>query len=188
MSVGAQAARTFFPQLSSDSFFCLFFWFFGFVPHTKKDKNDYCGLGEPAYSSNLQFSQVNLSETNQLFFIFRAAEFDRVDTVKYLLNNGADIEAKDNENRTAFNLAVKRGRTKTAELLLESGAEMKSRDASRRTCIHLAVMHERLETLRMLLNREQGQLINETDKDLRTPLHYAASLGSLKVKLKFHLH
>ena len=106
--------------------------------------------------------------------------------MKYLLNNGADIEAKDNENRTAFVLAAKRGRTKTAELLLEAGAELKSRDASRRTCIHLAVMHERLETLRMLLNREQGQLINKRDKDLRTPLHYAASLGSLKVKLRFH--
>jgi len=106
--------------------------------------------------------------------------------VKYLLNKGADIEAKDNDNRTAFVLAAKRGRTKTAELLLEAGAELKSRDASRRTCIHLAVMHERLETLRMLLNREQGQLINEKDKDLRTPLHYAASLGSLKVKLRFH--
>ena len=108
--------------------------------------------------------------------------------MKYLLNSGADIEAKDDSNCTAFVLAVKRGRTRTAELLLESGAELKSRDASRRTCIHLAVMHERLETLRMLLNREDGQLINERDKDLRTPLHYTASLGSLKVKLKFHSH
>ena len=87
-----------------------------------------------------------------------------------------------------FVLAAKRGRTRTAELLLESGAELKSRDASRRTCIHLAVIYERLETLRMLLNREQGQLINERDKDLRTPLHYAASLGSLKVKVKFRCH
>lgn len=105
-----------------------------------------------------------------------------------MLNKGADIEAKDNENRTAFVLAVKPGRTRTAELLLESGAELKTCDASRRSCIHLAVMDERLETLRMLLDREQGQLINERDKDLQTPLHYAASLGSLKVKLKFHCH
>lgn len=108
--------------------------------------------------------------------------------MKYLLNNGADVDTKDNQNRTAFILAVKRGRTRTAELLLESGAELKSRDASRRTCIHLAVLHERLETLRMLLNREKGQLINERDKDLRTPLHYAASLGSLQVKFNFHYH
>ena len=102
--------------------------------------------------------------------------------MKYLLKNGADIEAKDNENLTAFVLAAKRGRTGTAEMLLESGATLKSRDASRRTCVHLAVIHERLETLHMLLDREQGQLINEGDKDLRTPLHYAASLGSPKVK------
>lgn len=104
--------------------------------------------------------------------------------MKYLLNNEADIEAKDNENRTAFVLAVKRGRTRTAALLLESGANLKSRDASLRTCIHLAVMHEQMETLRMLLERDEGQLINERDKDLRTPLHYAARLGTLKVK--FH--
>ncbi|KAL9979953.1 hypothetical protein ACROYT_G008476 [Oculina patagonica] len=112
--------------------------------------------------------------------LHRSAEFDRVYTVKYLLNNGADIEAKDNENQTAFVLAVKRGRTRTAELLLESGADLKSCDASFRNCIHLAVMHEQMETLRMLLERDQGQLINERDKDLQTPLHYAARLGSLK--------
>ena len=141
----------------------------------------------PEESASLSHTRSLVSEfiRNKLLFIFRAAEFDRVDTVKYLLKNGADIEAKDNENLTAFVLAAKRGRTRTAELLLESGAELKSRDASRRTCIHLAVIHERLETLRMLLNREQGQLINERDKDLRTPLHYAASLGRLKVKFKF---
>lgn len=101
--------------------------------------------------------------------------------MKYLLNNGADVEAKDNENRTAFVLAVKRGRTRTAELLLESGTDFKSRDASLRTCIHLAVMNEQMATLRMLLEQDKGQLLNERDKDLQTPLHYAARLGNLKV-------
>ena len=103
--------------------------------------------------------------------------------MKYLLNNGADIEAKDNENRTAFILAVKRGRTKSAELLLESGADFNSRDASLRTCMHLAVMHERMVTLRMLLEWDEGQLMNERDKDLQTALHYAARLGNLKVNI-----
>ena len=97
------------------------------------------------------------------------------------MKNGADIEAKDNENRTAFVLAVKRGRTRTAERLLDSGADFKSRDASLRTCLHLAVKYERVKTLRMLLERDQGQLINEKDKDLQTPLYYAAHLGNLKV-------
>lgn len=106
-----------------------------------------------------------------------------MDTVKFLLDNGANIDAKDNENRTAFVLAVKRGRTRTAEQLLDSGADFKSRDASLRTCLHLAVKHKREETLRMLLDRDQGQSINETDKDLQTPLFYAAHKGNLKVRV-----
>lgn len=101
--------------------------------------------------------------------------------MKYLLKVGADIEAKDNANRTAFICAVRRGRTRTSEVLLESGAKFESRDESLRTCIHHAVQHEREETLRMLLERDQGKLIKERDKDLQTPLHYAARLGFLKV-------
>ena len=101
--------------------------------------------------------------------------------MKYLLQAGADIEGKDVSNRTAFICAVKRGRTKIAELLLESGADFKSRDESRRTCVHLAVQHERLDTLCMLLKRDRDTLIDERDKDLQTPLHYAARLGQIKV-------
>lgn len=66
-------------------------------------------------------------------------------------------------------------------MLLESGADFTSRDESLRTCIHLAVQYQRLDTLRMLLGRDQGKLINERDKDLQTPLHYAAKFGYLKV-------
>ena len=102
--------------------------------------------------------------------------------MKYLLKMGANIKARDSAYRTAFLCAVKRGRTRTAELLLESGADMKSRDDSLRTCIHLAVQYEREDTLRMLLNRDQDELINEKDKDLETPLHYAAKIGSNKVR------
>ena len=116
-----------------------------------------------------------------LLILCRAAEYDHVDIVKYLLQAGADIEGKDVSNRTAFICAVKRGRTKVAELLLESGANFKSRDDSRRTCMHLAVQHERVDTLCMLLKHDRDTLIDEREKDLQTPLHYAARLGQLKV-------
>ena len=101
--------------------------------------------------------------------------------MKYLLKVGADIGTKDSAKRTAFISAVKRGRTRTAELLLESGANYKSRDESLRTCIHLAVQYKRVDTLRVLLERYQGILINKRDKDLQTPLHFAAQLGILQV-------
>lgn len=135
-----------------------------------------------ACSTNLYVETQGWGTFDLFHVCRRAAEFDRVDIVKYLLDIGADMEAKDNANRTAFVCAVKRGRTRAAEMLLESGADFESRDEALRTCIHLAVQYERVDTLRMLLDRDQGKLINERDKDLRTPLHYAAKLGSLKVK------
>lgn len=113
--------------------------------------------------------------------LYRAAEYDHVDIVKYLLKAGADIEGKDVSNRTAFICSVKRGRTKIAELLLEPGAAFESRDESRRTCVHLAVQHERVDTLCMLLKHDRDSFIDERDKDLQTALHYAARLGQLKV-------
>ncbi|XP_068747164.1 transient receptor potential cation channel subfamily A member 1-like [Montipora capricornis] len=140
--------------------------------------NGHVGVVELLISRN---APVDSRDELQRTPLHRAAEFNRVGTVKYLLKAGADIEAKDISNRTAFIYAVKRGRTNIAELLLESGADFESRDESRRSCIHLAVQHEREGTLCMLLKHDRDELINEKDKDLQTPLHYAARLGVLKI-------
>lgn len=44
-----------------------------------------------------------------------------------LLMNGADVNAKDNDNETALHYAMEKGRLKTIKLLLQYGADVKSR-------------------------------------------------------------
>lgn len=83
---------------------------------------------------------------------------------------------------TPFLSAVAAGHTDCAKLLLESGVDVKPRDMRLRCCVHLAVENEKLETLTMVLSETGSELVNAGDYVERTPLHYAAIVGDVKVR------
>lgn len=56
-----------------------------------------------------------------------AASRGKEATVKLLLENGADIEAKDSFDQTPLIAAASRGDEATVELLLEKGANAKAK-------------------------------------------------------------
>jgi ankyrin repeat protein len=55
-----------------------------------------------------------------------AAATGRVIVVKLLLEHGAEVDARDQENRTALDQAVLAGRTQVADLLLRHGASLEA--------------------------------------------------------------
>ncbi|MCK4319157.1 ankyrin repeat domain-containing protein [Candidatus Micrarchaeota archaeon] len=56
--------------------------------------------------------------------LLKAAEKGDTREVERLIQEGVDIDAKDNYGWTALLLAAKEGHTKTAELLIEKGADV----------------------------------------------------------------
>ena len=102
--------------------------------------------------------------------------------IKYLIDKGAILNARDNDNYTPLLGAVWKGKTEAAKLLIEEGARSHITDSALKTCLHFAVEYDHPETLEMLLQSGAIDLINVTDKDYRTPLHLAASEGNIEVR------
>lgn len=115
--------------------------------------------------------------------VSRAALFDQTKLITFLVENGAKVNARDDEGRSPFLNAVAAGHTDSARELLQLGADTTATDLLLKTSVHLAVENEHLTMLTMLLESRSGtNNLNKADLWDRVPLHYAAKSKDIKVK------
>uniref|UniRef100_A0A8C1QZG0 CARD domain-containing protein n=1 Tax=Cyprinus carpio TaxID=7962 RepID=A0A8C1QZG0_CYPCA len=95
--------------------------------------------------------------------------------VYFLLREGAKLNLKDREGRTALHRASERGHTAVALALAKAGADIHATDHTSKTPLHLAAQNGH-ETLMALLLRVGAQ-INSVTQDGFTPLHLASQSG-----------
>ena len=74
-----------------------------------------------------------------------------LDTIRFLLKHGADIDALDNDHATPLHLASRHGCAKGAQLLLELGANVHLEDKKGRTPLQVA-WEERIPKVTQLLS------------------------------------
>jgi len=70
--------------------------------------------------------------------------------VEALLNNGAKINARMKDRRTALMLAALIGHVDAVKLLLERGAEVNARDSGQYTALSLAKVHKKTDIVEIL--------------------------------------
>ena len=117
-----------------------------------------------------------------ILILFRAASGNSVDVIKHLLSLGAEIDAKSDDNRTPFLMAVASGNVDTVRILLELGADVHACTKEMKTCLHLAVEKGHLEMVELLLgNAEVKENLYRSDALERVPLHNAAISPNIKV-------
>lgn len=69
-----------------------------------------------------RLNSVNVKDECGRTALMRAAYHGRTDTVKYLLDIGADVNARDPWDVTALIMATARGRTEIMQMLKQAGA------------------------------------------------------------------
>ena len=111
--------------------------------------------------------------------LVKAMREGNTDTVKLLLELGADINAKNNYGWTALIYAARWGNTDTVKLLLELGADINAKNNYGWTALIYAARWGNTDTVKLLL--ELGADINAKNNYRWTALIYAARWGKTEI-------
>jgi ankyrin repeat protein len=106
-----------------------------------------------------------------------AADANRHDIARQLLEAGARLEGTDAWGRTPLIAAAWNGHEQMVRLLAEAGARLDARADVWHTALHVAGRAGHADAVRALL--ELGATPGPRDKEAETPLHFAAGAGSL---------
>ena len=101
-----------------------------------------------------------------------AASKNAYEAAAVLLNQGADVNTKDNLGRTPLHYAAEKNASATAEMLLKQGADANAKGRYGFTPLHFTAVANASATAEVLLKR--GADANAKDKDGFTPLHFTA--------------
>ena len=93
-----------------------------------------------------------------------------------LIENGANIQAKDNDSRTPLIWASGEGNTHTAKMLIENGANIQAKDKDGHTPFSWAIVEGKTDTAKMLIDMKAN--IEAKDKDGTYPSHLCECFGT----------
>ncbi|KXG52095.1 uncharacterized protein PGRI_083790 [Penicillium griseofulvum] len=110
-----------------------------------------------------------------------AALGGHTETIRLLLERGADVNAQGGEDGTALYAAALRGHTETIQLLLERGADINAQGGEDGMALYAAASRGHTETVRLLL--DQSADFNARNGEDRTALHAAALGGHTEIVL-----
>lgn len=125
--------------------------------------------------------QVDAKDPNNWTPLFRAARDNNVDSVRRLLDQGADPNTADNHGWTPIFQASKCGNARMVRDLMAKGAAIDVRSDLQETPLHMAAQSGDAETIRAVAIDKNGNTmvnVNAEDAQGRRPLHYAAKKGS----------
>ncbi|KAI1740932.1 ankyrin repeat-containing domain protein [Xylaria scruposa] len=108
-----------------------------------------------------------------------AAEYERLEILKFLIYKGADINIPNAAGRTPLFYAALSGQNDAVKILLNNGADVSCRENSGMTTLHAAARSGSEATILTLIdciNTHDGN-IDPVDDDGETPLSYAARRG-----------
>lgn len=99
------------------------------------------------------------------------AQVGKVDAVKRLLAEGANIETTDQHGRSVLDVATAFGQTDVVKMLLTAGANANAGTGNRMRALHIAAASGKADIVKALL--AAGARVDVADQDGNEPLHLA---------------
>jgi len=118
--------------------------------------------------------------------LFKAAKIGDTETVKMLIEMGADVNVRDDSGLTPLYWASLRSFTDIAKILIEMGADVNVRNKDGYTPLYWVSSEGHTEIAKMLI--EKGADVNTKNEDNETPLQSALEKDHTEIaKMKFEL-
>ncbi|TNK94292.1 hypothetical protein OUY_02210 [Wolbachia endosymbiont of Leptopilina clavipes] len=103
-----------------------------------------------------------------------------IQAVKNFIEQGGNIEAKNDDGWTLLHRSAWKGRTEIVEFLVDQGANINARTTSdSKKPIHVAAKEGYQEIVDFFLGKRMR--VDDADNDKWTPLHYAAAYNHLEL-------
>ncbi len=114
------------------------------------------------------------------YSIYEAAEEGKIEEVKQLLADGADVNAKtDSYLETPLHFAAENGQKEVAQILINKSADINAKAKWDRTPLHGAAKMGRPVTVKLLI--EAGADLSPQDFENKTPLNEAIKYKHFEV-------
>ena len=99
-------------------------------------------------------------------------EIGALDCVKYLVEKGANVDAKNERGYTALIFSAQHGRLDCLQHLVEEGAHINRKDKEGYTALMLAILERRRDCVKYLI--AHGAILESEDKEKEQHLHQTA--------------
>ena len=124
----------------------------------------------------LNDADVNLADEIGWTPLRTACYKEHVDAIKYLINNGANINIRTNHLDSCLLLVTHNA--EILDFLISRGGEVNTADGMERTALHYAAAVANPDSVRLLLKNDA--YVNAQDEEGNTPLHDAISTGNIQ--------
>ncbi len=120
---------------------------------------------------------INFVDCNGNTTLIRAVMDNNLSEVQFLLNQGVNVDACNNDGETALIVAAWKGNRKIAERLITNNANVNFRDIFGFTALRAAIMSGNLDVAKYLINVESIN-VNIRDMSGETVLNYIRKMRS----------
>lgn len=141
------------------------------------------GVGVLTAVAGLAFAFVNPTDIKVWLYgmndeLIEAAVERNLKKVKYLIKNGTNLNAKEENGWTALSLAAWHGYSEIVECLIKHGADVNASDKDGSSPLYYAAGRGYSEVVKLLMKHKAD--VNAKDKFGDTPLHHSAANGKLE--------